>query len=147
LGLTAHVQSLSAFEHAFCPPVRRQIPPGTSLPWFWAQTPRGAPLTDVEDSRHVTVPVSEPQHWLESVQRLFRILQPRPGWQTLTPVSAQGPQFLLQQLPQPLQMTPSCWQEPAPVVAMSWQVPSAAPEAFEQYPPQQSESRPQTSPG
>ena len=36
------------------------------------------------------------------------ILRPRPGWQTLTLESAHGPQFLLQQLPQPLQSTPSC---------------------------------------
>ena len=49
-----------------------------------------------------------PQHSWLLVQRLFRILQPSPGWQTLTPVSAQGPQFRLQQLPQPLQRTPSC---------------------------------------
>jgi hypothetical protein len=65
----------------------------------------------------------------------------------LTPVSAQGPQFLLQQLPQPLQRTPSCWQLPVPVVETSVQTPCVAPEAFEQTPPQQSRSRAQTSPG
>jgi hypothetical protein len=74
-------------------------------------------------------------------------LQPRPGWQTCTPVCAQGPQFLLQQLPQPLQRTPSCVQLPVPVVATSMQTPCAAPDAFEQKPPQQSRSRAQTSPG
>ena len=89
-----------------------------------------------------------PQQSLSLVQRLFSILQPRPGWQTLTPESAQGPQFLLQQLPQPLQRTPSCVQLPVPVVATSMQTPwVAAPEAFEQKPPQQSRSRAQTSPG
>ena len=62
-------------------------------------------------------------------------------------MSAQGPQFLLQQLPQPLQRTPSCVQLPVPVVETSMQTPSAAPEAFEQKPPQQSRSRAQTSPG
>jgi hypothetical protein len=91
--------------------------------------------------------VALPQHSLSLVQRLFMILQPRPGWQTFTPVNAHGPQFLLQQLPHPLQRTPSCWHWPVPVVAMFWQVPSAAPDAFEQNPPQQSVSRAQTSPG
>jgi hypothetical protein len=95
----------------------------------------------------VTVPPPPPQHSLSLVQRLFRILQPRPGWQTFTPVSAHGPQFLLQQLPQPLQRTPSCVQLPVPVVPTSMQTPSAAPEVFEQKPPQQSRSRAQTSPG
>jgi hypothetical protein len=32
-GLTGHSQSLWAFVHAF-PPVNRQMPPGTWLPWF-----------------------------------------------------------------------------------------------------------------
>ena len=98
----------------------------------------------------VTAPVPSlrpPQHSMSLVQRLFRILQPRPGWQTCTPVCAQGPQFLLQQLPQPLQRTPSCVQLPVPVVATSMQTPCAAPDAFEQKPPQQSRSRAQTSPG
>jgi hypothetical protein len=94
-----------------------------------------------------TVPLPPPQHSLSLVQRLFKILQPRPGWQMCTPVSAQGPQFLLQQLPQPLQRTPSCVQLPVPVVPTSMQTPSAAPVAFEQKPPQQSRSRAQTSPG
>jgi hypothetical protein len=88
-----------------------------------------------------------PQHSALLVQRLFRILQPRPGWQTFTPVSAHGPQFRLQQLPQPLHSTPSCVQAPAPVVATSSQVPSVAPEAIAQEPPQQSLSRAQASPG
>ena len=92
-------------------------------------------------------PVTPPQHSPSLVQRLFRILQPRPGWQTFTPVSAQGPQFLLQQLPHPLHRTPSCAQLPVPVVPTSAQTPSVAPEAFEQKPPQQSRSRAQTSPG
>ena len=98
----------------------------------------------------VTAPVPSlrpPQHSTSLVQRLFRILQPRPGWQTCTPVCAQGPQFLLQQLPQPLQRTPSCVQLPVPLVPTSIQTPWAAPEAFEQKPPQQSRSRAQTSPG
>jgi hypothetical protein len=34
----------------------------------------------------------------------------------LTPVSAHGPQLRLQQLPQPLQVTPSWVQLPAPLV-------------------------------
>ena len=75
------------------------------------------------------------------------ILQPRPGWQTLTPVSAHGPQFRLQQLPHPLQRTPSCVHWPVPVVAMSPQTPWVAPAAIEHRPPQQSRSREQTSPG
>jgi hypothetical protein len=71
------------------------------------------PLTGLQ----VTAPVSPPQHSTELVQRLFRILQPRPGWQTLTPVCAHGPQSLLQQVPQlPLQTTPSWVHEPVPVV-------------------------------
>jgi hypothetical protein len=53
----------------------------------------------------------------------------------------------LQQLPQPLQRTPSCWHWPVPVVATFMQTPCVAPEAFEQKPPQQSRSREQTSPG
>jgi hypothetical protein len=146
LGLTAQVQSLSAFEQALVPPVSLQIPPGTWLPWFCAQTPMLIPVGPVAGT-HVTPPVSPPQQSAELVQRLFRILQPRPGWQTFTPVRAQGPQFRLQQLPHPLQSTPSCWQVPAPVAMTSWQVPSEAPEAFEQKPPQQSRSRAQTSPG
>ena len=88
-----------------------------------------------------------PQHSLSLVQRLFRILHPRPGWQMFTPVAAHGPQFRLQQLPHPLQSTPSCWHCPVPVVAMFWQVPSAAPDCFVQSPPQQSVLRAQTSPG
>jgi hypothetical protein len=96
---------------------------------------------------HVTSPVSPPQHSDELVQRLFRILQPRPGWQTLTPLSAHGPQFRLQQSPQPLQTTPSWRQVPAPVVWTSWQTPSVAPWAFAHQPPQQSVSREQASPG
>src|SRR5689334_2783264 len=95
----------------------------------------------------VTSPLEPPQHSLLLVQRLLRILQPSPGWQTLTPVRAQGPQFLLQQLPQPLQRTPSCVQLPVPVVATSMQTPWVAPEAMEQNPPQQSRSRAHTSPG
>jgi hypothetical protein len=38
LGLTAHVQSLCAFEQAL-PPVSLQIPPGTWFPVFVEQTP------------------------------------------------------------------------------------------------------------
>jgi hypothetical protein len=128
------------------PPVSLQIPPGTWLPAFIEQTPMLTfpPLAGVQ----WTMPLLPlPQHSLSLVQRLFRILQPRPGWQTCTPVSAQGPQFLLQQLPQPLQSTPSCVQLPVPVVPTSMQTPCAAPEAFEQNPPQQSRSRAQTSPG
>jgi len=74
-------------------------------------------------------------------------LQSRPGWQTLTPESAHGPQFLLQQLPQPLQRTPSWVHWPVPLVPTSMQTPWVAPVAFEQKPPQQSVSRAQTSPG
>jgi hypothetical protein len=74
-------------------------------------------------------------------------LQPRPGWQTFTPVSAHGPQLRLQQLPQPLQSTPSCMQVPAPLVWTSWQTPRVAPVCFEHQPPQQSVSREQASPG
>jgi len=96
----------------------------------------------------VTAPVSPPQHSPLLVQRLFRILQPRPGWQTLTPVWAQGPQTLLQQFPQaPLQIVPSCAQLPVPVVPGLWQVPWVAPAVREQKPLQQSLSRPHTSPG
>jgi hypothetical protein len=139
------VQSLWAFEQALAPPVSRQMPPGTWLPVFVEQTPMLVlPLVAGEQ---VTWPVLLPQHSLSLVQRLAMILQPRPGWQTLTPVSAQGPQFRLQQLPQPLQRTPSCVQLPTPEVPTSMQVPSVAPEAFEQKPPQQSRSRAQTSPG
>jgi hypothetical protein len=123
------------------------MPPGTWLPWFWAQTPMlmsVGPVTGLQ----LTSPLAPPQHSAELVQRLFKILQPRPGWQTFTPVFAQGPQTLLQQLPHaPLQITPSWVQEPVPVVPGSWQVPIVAPDAREQRPLQQSLSRPQTSPG
>jgi hypothetical protein len=129
------------------PPVRRQIPPGTWLLWFWAQTPMlmsVGPLTGLQ----LTSPLAPPQHSAELVQRLFKILQPRPGWQTFTPVFAQGPQTLLQQLPHwPLQTTPSCVHEPVPVVPGSWQVPIVAPDARTHRALQQSLSRPQTSPG
>jgi len=131
------------------PPVSRQMPPGTWLPWFWLQTPMLMLPSAAVAGTQVTsglLPVP-PQHSALLVQRLFRILQPRPGWQTLTPVRAQGPQFRLQQLPQPLQSTPSCVQDPAPVVATSWQTPRVAPLAIAQEPPQQSVSRAQTSPG
>ncbi len=149
LGLTAQSQSLSAFEQALVPPVSRQMPPGTWLPWFCAQTPTLMLPEALVAATQVTAGVvpSPPQHSWSDVQRLFRILQPRPGWQTLTPVSAHGPQFLLQQLPQPLHSTPSCMQLPVPVVARSWQVPSVAPPVFAHEPPQQSVSRAQTSPG
>jgi hypothetical protein len=96
----------------------------------------------------LTSPLAPPQHSAELVQRLFRILQPSPGWQTLTPVWAHGPQILLQQLPHPpLHTTPSCWQEPVPVVVGFWQVPTVAPDARWHQPLQQSVSREQTSPG
>jgi hypothetical protein len=96
----------------------------------------------------VTAPLSLPQHSAELVQRLFKILQPRPGWQIFTPVWAQGAQTLLQQAPQsPPHTVPSCEHEPAPVVPGSWQVPVAAPDARLQKPLQQSLSRAQTSPG
>jgi hypothetical protein len=145
LGSTEQMQSLWALEQALLPPVRRQIPPGTWFPEFCEQTPMLVfpPVAGL----HVTAPVSPPQHSLLLVQRLFRILQPSPGWQTFTPVCAQGPQFRLQQLPQPLQRTPSCVHWPAPLVDTSMQTPSVAPEAIEQNPPQQSRSRAQTSPG
>jgi len=97
--------------------------------------------------RQMTAPVSPPQHSAAVVHRLLRILQPRPGWQTFTPVSAQGPQLRLQQLPQPLQSTPSCMQVPAPLVMTSWHTPRVAPDCFEHHPPQQSTSREQASPG
>ena len=109
LGLTAHSQSLSAFEQALALPLSLQMPPGTWLPWFCTQTPTVALPDALVVPLHVTsglVPLP-PQHSSLVVQRLFKILQPRPGWQTLTPVSAQGPQLRLQQLPQPLQRTPS----------------------------------------
>jgi hypothetical protein len=145
LGETAQVQSLWALEQALAPPVSRQIPPGTWFPVFVEQTPMlRLPLVD---NVQCTWPVLLPQHSVSVVQRLLMILQPRPGWQTFTPVSAQGPQFLLQQLPQPSQRTPSCVQLPVPVVPTSIQTPSVAPDAFEQKPPQQSRSRAQTSPG
>src|SRR6185503_14675308 len=121
------------------------MPPGTWLPWFCTQTPM---LTfPPEAGMQVTSPLELPQHSWLVVQRLFRILQPRPGWQTLTPVRAQGPQFLLQQLPHPLQRTPSCVHWPVPLVVTSVQTPWVAPAAFEQTPPQQSRSRTQMSPG
>ena len=147
MGETTHAQSLSAFEQALAPPVSRQIPPGTWLPVFIEQTPMlRLPLLAGVQWTSGLVP-EPPQHSLSLVQRLFRILQPRPGWQTLTPVSAQGPQFRLQQLPQPSQSTPSCVQLPVPVVPTSMQTPWVAPEAIEQKPPQQSVLRAQTSPG
>jgi len=121
------------------------MPPGTWFPVFVEQTPMV--MLPLVDSVQWTWPVALPQHSLSVVQRLFKILQPRPGWQTLTPVRAHGPQLRLQQLPQPLQSTPSCVQLPVPVVAMSWQTPSAAPPVLAQRPPQQSVSRAQTSPG
>lgn len=126
LGLTGQSQSLWALVQAL-PPGSLQMPPATWLPWFWAQAPMlmsVGPVTGLQ----LTAPVSAPQHSAALVQRLFRILQPRPGWQTSTPVT-HGPQILLQQLPHPLQITPSCWQEPVPVVLGFWQVPSVAPAA------------------
>ena len=93
-----------------------------------------------------TWPVALPQHSLSLVQRLAMILQPRPGWQTFTPDVSQGPQFLLQQAPQPLQMVPSWEQLPTPLVEMSPHTPWVAPAAFVQRAPQQSRSRTQTSP-
>ena len=125
------------------------MPPGTWLPWFCTQTPMLMLPSAAVAGTQVTsglVP-APPQHSALLVQRLFRILQPRPGWQTLTPVRAQGPQFLLQQLPQPLQSVPSCAQLPVPVVARSWQIPSVAPLEIAHEPPQQSVSRAQASPG
>ena len=80
----------------------------------------------------VTWPVALPQHSLSLVQRLLMILQPRPGWQTSTPVCAHGPQFRLQQLPHPLQMVPSCAHWPVPLVETFPQMPSVAPAAFMQ---------------
>jgi hypothetical protein len=83
------------------------MPPATWLLWFCEQTPMlisVGPVTGL----HVTSPVVPPQHSAELVQRLFRILHPRPGWQTSTPDWDHGAQILLQQLPQPLQTTPSC---------------------------------------
>jgi hypothetical protein len=145
LGETAQVQSLWALEQALEPPVSRQMPPGTWFPVFVEQTPMLTlpPETGVQWTWLVLLP----QHSLSLVQKLLMILQPRPGWHTLTPVSAQGPQFLLQQLPQPLQRTPSWVHWPVPVVETFMQTPCVAPEAFEQRPPQQSRSRTQTSPG
>jgi hypothetical protein len=100
------------------------------LPVFVEQTPMLMlpPLV----GEQVTWPVVLPQHSLSLVQRLLMILQPRPGWQTLTPLSAHGPQFRLQQLPQPLQRTPSCVHWPVPVVETFPQMPCAAPDAFMQ---------------
>jgi hypothetical protein len=121
------------------------MPPGTWFPVFVEQTPMLTVPPVVGEQW--TWPVALPQHSLSLVQRLAMILQPRPGWQTLTPVRAQGPQFLLQQLPQPLQRTPSCVQLPTPLVITSMQTPWVAPLAIEQKPPQQSRSRAQTSPG
>jgi len=72
------------------------LPPEVGLQWTWS--------------------VALPQHSLSLVQRLLMILQPRPGWQTSTPLWAQGPQFRLQQAPHPLQMVPSCAQLPTPLV-------------------------------
>ena len=146
LGLTGQAQSLSAFVQAG-PPVSRQMPPGTWLPWFCAQTPM---LMSVgpETGLQVTLPSLLPQHSAALVQRLFRILQPSPGWQTSTPVAAHGAQTLLQQAPQSLpHFVPSCEHEPVPVVCGSWQVPEVAPDARLQNPLQQSVSRAQTSPG
>jgi len=121
------------------------MPPGTWVPRFVEQTPML--MLPLVDSVQWTWPVLLPQHSLSVVQRLLMILQPRPGWQTSTPVSAPGPQFLLQQFPHPLQRTPSCVHWPVPVVAMSVQTPWVAPDAIEHRPPQQSRSRAQTSPG
>jgi hypothetical protein len=106
LGFSGQSQSLWALVQAL-PPVRRQMPPGDWVPWFWVQTPMlmsVGPVTGLQ----VTSPVAPPQHSAAVVQRLFRILQPSPGWQTSTPLRGQAPQILLQQLPHPLQMTPSC---------------------------------------
>jgi hypothetical protein len=121
------------------------MPPGTWFPMFCEQTPMLMlpPVAAV----HLTVPVAPPQHSLSLVQKLSRILQPIPGWQTFTPVRAQGPQFLLQHEPHPLQSTPSWVQVPVPLVVRFPQTPTVAPAAFEQRPPQQSPSRTQTSPG
>jgi hypothetical protein len=77
LGLTGHSQSLCAFVQAG-PPVSRQMPPGTWLPWFCAQTPMlmsVGPVTGLQ----LTAPESPPQHSADVVHRLFRILQPSPG--------------------------------------------------------------------
>jgi len=105
LGLTGHSQSLCELVQAL-PPFSLQMPPATWLLWFWAQTPMlmsVGPVTGLQ----LTSPVAPPQHSAALVHRLFKILQPSPGWQTSTPVWAQGPQIRLQQLPQPLQIVPS----------------------------------------
>jgi hypothetical protein len=114
------------------------MPPGTWLPVFVEQTPmlRLPPVV----GEQVTWPVALPQHSLSLVQRLAMILQPRPGWQTSTPLCAQGPQFRLQQAPHPLQMVPSCAQLPTPLVETFPQMPWVAPVAFMQSAPQQSTS-------
>lgn len=101
------------------------------------------PVTGV----HFTVPVAPPQHSPSLVQKLFKILQPSPGWQMFTPVRAHGPQFLLQHELHPLQSTPSWVQLPVPLVVTVAQTPCVAPAALEQRPPQQSPSRTQMSPG
>jgi len=139
------VQSLCAFEQALAPPVSRQIPPGTWFPVLVEQTPMLT--TPPVVGEQWTWPVALPQHSVSLVHRLLMILQPRPGWQTSTPVAAHGPQFLLQQAPHPLQSTPSCVHWPVPLVPTSMQTPCVAPAALEQKPPQQSRSRAQTSPG
>ena len=91
------------------------MPPGTWFPVFVEQTPMV--MLPLVDSVQWTWPVALPQHSLSEVQRLAMILQPRPGWQTLTPVAAHGPQTLLQHDPQlPPQIVPSCMHWPAPVV-------------------------------
>jgi hypothetical protein len=113
-GLTGHSQSLWALVQAL-PPVNLHMPPGTWLPVFWAQTPMLIPWGPLAGLQ-VTAPVSPPQHSAEVVHRLSRILHPKPGWQTFTPVCAHGPQLRLQQLRQPAQSVPSCAQFPAPVV-------------------------------
>jgi hypothetical protein len=130
LGETAQVQSLWEFEQALVPFFSLQMPPGTWLPVLVEQTPmlRSPPVV----GEQCTWPVALPQHSLSLVQRLAMILQPRPGWQTFTPLCAHGPQFRLQQEPHPLQMVPSCAQLPTPLVETFPQMPWEAPAAFMQ---------------
>lgn len=73
--------------------------------------------------------------------------QPLAGWQMKTPVSAYGTQSRLQQVPQPLQNEPST----APLHRVApglgtLHVPSVAPAAMSQMPPQQSLPRTHASP-
>ncbi len=152
LCCTLPAQHTSVAEHDW--DCSRQIDPAGEHFWPWLHSPSFAPAA----FEHLVFASlsglpGPPQQSLSVAHTSPVGRQPLGGWQTWTPVGPYGAHEWLQQnvsphavVPPAAHTVPAMWQPPAPGPVGTLQVPSVAPLAFVQMPPQHSPSCEHASP-